>query len=186
MAADEIDGEALRRAAIDAASDAGLRAMLEAATVTAAAAGGRWESSHGAVQGYRVTVALCAEHLGAIDGSPAARDLLERAFAVAVAAGAGRAMTALDARWSRRGIAHEGSYRGGARSTVDITLAEGLRRFLQARGDARAGDGVDVEEVGGRVVASAQAPWPPGARRPVEAALRGLLGDGCDVRWRTR
>ncbi len=84
--ADHPDADALHRAAIAAAPDPRLRAMLATATVTVAAENPPWAASHGSVQGYAVAVALCAEDLAAVDVSHSLRDQLVRAFAAAVAA----------------------------------------------------------------------------------------------------
>lgn len=185
MAAEAIDGEALRRAAIAAAGDARLRAMLETAEVAAVAAGARWEASHGAVHGYAVTVGLCAEDLAALDASPATRDLLERGFAMAMASAPDRSMTALATRWNRRGIARGGSYREVARASDAVTLDEALRRYGEVAGWGPVGAGLRVEERRGGVRVRAAAQLDRGTQRVVEAALVSLLGAGHDVTWST-
>jgi hypothetical protein len=185
VAADALDGEALRLAVI-AAGAPEIRAMLGPAEVTAVAST-RWESSPGPVQGYAVTVALCAEDLAAVDASPGARDLLERACALAVGATPDHAMTSLVARWNRRGAVRVTTYREAATTSVAVTLGEALRRYLAVSDDDVVGpDELWVEEVVGGVVATT----PRTARRPergrVELALAALLGARTAVRWSVR
>lgn len=187
MPAEGPDGAALRAAVIGASGDARVRAMLESAEVTAVAAAARWEASHGAVQGYAVTVTLCAEDLAALDASPSTRDLLERGFAVAVAASPDRSMTALATRWNGRGLLRPGTYREAARASVEVTLDDGLRRYLSTLGagaDLPAELRAEESPVGATV--SARAPLDRRARRAVEAALASMLGPGTDVRWAVR
>ena len=187
MPAEALDGGALRHAVIGASGDARLRAMLEAADVTAVAAPVRWEASHGTVQGYAVTVALCAEDLATLDASPATRDLLEHGFAVAVAAAPTRALTALRTRWNRRGIERLGTYREVARTSVEVSLDEAVRRYRLARAeDPGAPAGLRVEELGDGVSVSTAAPVDRRARQPIEATLASLLGHVATVRWRVR
>jgi hypothetical protein len=185
VAAEAIDGEALRRAVIAAAGDARLRAMLETAEVAAVAAGARWEASHGAVHGYAVTVGLCAEDLATLDASPATRDLLERGFAMAMASAPDRSMTALATRWNRRGTAHGGSYREVARSSDAVTLDEALRRYGEVAGWASLPADLHVDEHRGGVRVRAAAQLDRTAQRLIEAALASLLGAGKDVSWST-
>jgi len=187
VAAESLDGEALRQAVIVASGDARVRQMLGSADVSAVDAGVRWEASHGAVSGYAVTVALCAEDLATLDASPATRDLLERGFAVAVADSPGRSMTALSTRWNHRGRVPEGPYREVAWRSAPVSLDEALRRYLATidPGEEFPSD-LRVEDDGVRVTASSAAPLDRGARQPIEAALASLLGPSREVRWRVR
>ncbi|MDB4932772.1 MAG: hypothetical protein JWM10_5256 [Myxococcaceae bacterium] len=186
MPAEALDGEALRLAVIAAGPPPPVAGMLGAAEVRAGA-GARWESSHGAVQGYAVTVALCAEDLAAVDASPSARDLLERAFAAAIGATPGHALTALAARWNRRGAVRVTTYREAATAAVAVTLDEGLRRYHRARGEGGAlPDDLRLEEALGVVLASTTSKVARRERAPVEAALASMLGADVKVRWSVR
>lgn len=187
MAAEELDGGALRQAVINACGDARVRAMLESADVTAVAADSRWEASHGAVQGYVVTVALCAEDLGLLDASPATRDLLEHGFAVAVGSAPDRAMTALSTRWNRRGAVRVESYRDIAHGSIEVSLEEALHRYRQTlEAGAVVPSDLFVEEVGVGVSVSSPAPLDARARQLIESALASLLGGKRNVRWSVR
>jgi hypothetical protein len=186
VAAEALDGEALRLAVIASGPPSTVAALLASAEVSAAP-GARWESSHGAVQGYAVAVALCAEDLAALDASPSLRDLLERAFAGAVGAVPGRSMTALAARWNRRGALHVTTYREASTGSVAVTLDEALRRYEAARaGGAPLRGDLRVEEALGVVLASTATAIDRRARAPVEAALASMLGAHVRVRWSVR
>lgn len=187
MAAETLDGEALRQAVIVASGDARVRQMLGPAEVSAVDAGVRWEASHGVVSGYAVTVALCAEDLATLDASPSTRDLLERGFAVAVAASPDRSMTALGTRWNRRGRVPEGPYREVAWRSAPVTLDEALRRYRATLDpSAELPSDLHAEDEGARVTVSADAPLDRVARQPIEAALASLLGPSREIRWRVR
>lgn len=187
MAAETLDGEALRQAVIVASGDARVRLMLGAAEVSAVDAGVRWEASHGAVNGYAVTVELCAEDLATLDASPSTRDLLERGFAVAVAGSPDRSMTALSTRWNHRGRVPEGPYREVAWRSAPVTLDEALRRYRATLdpGEVVPAD-LHLEDEGARVTVSSDAPLDRGSRQPIEAALASLLGPARELRWRVR
>ena len=187
MAAEALDGEGLRAAVIGASGDARVRAMLATAEVTAAATAAYWEASHGGVRGYAVTVALCAEDLATLDASPATRDLLESGFAVAVGATPDRAMVALTTRWNRRGVAHGGTYREVARTAVEVTLAEALRRYGATRGDGCVVPaGLHIDEAGEVLDVSTRAPVDRRVRPSIKAALAAMLGPQLTVRWSVR
>jgi hypothetical protein len=184
VAADRLDGEALRAGVIAASQDPRVRAMLGAAEVTAVATEARWEASEGGVRGYAVELALCAEDLAALDASPGTRDLLEHGFAVAVAASPRRSMVSLRTRWNGRGAAHAGTYREVARAAVEVTLEEGLRRYASARGEGlTTPDGLRVTVTPARIEVRTDQPVARDGRRRLEEALRAMLGPGRVVRW---
>lgn len=176
--ADHPDADALHRAAIAAAPDPRLRAMLATATVTVAAENPPWAASHGSVQGYAVGVALCAEDLAAVDVSHSLRDQLVRAFAAAVAASRHHALSSVTTRWNRRVRSDAATYRDAAVDSTEATLAEGLRRYLGADADTYA-----AHEEGTTVAVRAPSTTDRRARPKIEAALRSMLGPKVSVRW---
>lgn len=176
MPADHPDGEALRVAALVAAPDPRVRAMLATADVAVAPEGRPWDASHGPVQGYAVTARVCAEDLAALAASPSLHDELVRAFAAAVAASRDHSLASVATRWNRRVHAHGGTYREAALDSVEVPLEEGLSRYLDAPAPA-------LRERDGGVEAVA-ASLDRHARERVEAALRAMLGARVSVRWR--
>jgi hypothetical protein len=109
--------------------------VLAHAELAVAWAVDRWESSHGAVVGHRVTMLLDARRLGQLRAHPSALDAICAALATAIAMRPNESLVELATRWVPDARAATMGYRDAP--PPPVSLKEALVAYLDGAGNAR-------------------------------------------------
>jgi len=139
----------------------------------------RWESSHGAVVGHRVTMLLDASRLGRLRGQPSALDAICAALAAAIAARPSESMVELTTRWAPDARAATAGYRDAP--PPPVTLKEALVAYLEGAGNTRLARAValaSIERAGMTELIVRDLPQEGGSSySDLARAVRALLGE---------
>jgi hypothetical protein len=181
------DGEALRRAALEALgspADELAADVLRHGELAIVAGAARWDASAGPVEAHRVTLWLDARRLGALRSAHASFDALCAAVAAAVATRPGQSLLELSLRWAPCGRAVAACYRDAP--PPPVTLRDALVEYLDAQGEGALAESVarahvivdSASEVALFREHGADAPWRSDARATgaLTRAVRDLLG----------
>jgi len=178
-----VDAASLTQDALAALGDARAGEALARAEVILDEGVRTWTASHGTMRGHRVRVRVDAWTLGALRAHPGSEDVMQAAFARAIAASPDESLAEFTTEWSGAVATVVTTYRGDVLRAGEAALGDAVCAYLEGAGEREAAQharhlnirGLSPGEV---VVDPEPNAWTSTA---VKGALRALLGERARV-----